>query len=81
MKLLQRWEARARPQEREKGQENSPSPLPLLGKRMIPLGGGERNCDHAPIGLSLLKVQNDYDNTYRLTPTKCTSAGVWYDRL
>jgi hypothetical protein len=76
MKLLHRREAHARPKEREKGQENSPSPLPLLGKRMIPPGGEERNCDNAPIGLSLLKVQNDYDNTYRLTPSQCTSAGV-----
>jgi hypothetical protein len=76
MKLLHRRGARTHPKEREKGQENSPSPLPLLGKRMIPPGEGERNYDNAPIGLSLLKVQNDYDNTYRLTPIQCTSAGV-----
>jgi len=38
--------------EREKGQENSPSPLPLLGKRMIPHGGRGHNSDQEPVGLS-----------------------------
>jgi hypothetical protein len=35
------------PQEREKGQENSSSPLPLLGKRMISRGGRGRNSDES----------------------------------
>jgi hypothetical protein len=42
----------SRPKEREKGQENSPSLLPLLGKRMIPHGGRGHNSDKEPIGLS-----------------------------
>ena len=52
MKLLRRLVAHARPKEREKGQEDSPSPSPLLGRRMIPHGGRECNSGSGPIGLS-----------------------------
>jgi len=46
-----------RPEEREKGQENSPSPLPLLGERMIPHGGRGRNSDKEPVGLFPEKLE------------------------
>ena len=80
MKLFRRLVTLA-PKERRKGQEDSPSSLPLLGKRMIPHGGRERNFDESPNEHFVLNVQTHYDKTYRLAPAKCTSAGVWYARL
>ena len=51
MRLLRRGAAHARPKERGERQGNGPSPLPELGRRMIPDGGRRRNSDNGPVGL------------------------------